>query len=111
MNKNIIKNQLTARFLKEESTPGIDVTKKAQKQSEKINKAAVKDMDKDLAGYEKAIEKTDKVTKMPTNKFNFNNDKEKVYHDEMEIMNGQEMIEYDRDPNQEFKDRIIIYFY
>jgi hypothetical protein len=105
MNKNIIKNQLTARFLKEESTPGIDVTKKAQKQSEKINKAAVKDMDKDLAGYEKAIEKTDKVTKMPTNKFNFNNDKEKVYHDEMEIMNGQEMIEYDRDPNQEFKDR------
>jgi len=62
-------------------------------------------MDKDLAGYEKAIEKTDKVTKMPTNKFNFNGDKEKVYHDEMEIMNGQEMIEYDRDPNQEFKDR------
>lgn len=105
MDKNIIKNQLTARFLKEESTPGIDVTKKAQKQSEKINKAGVKDMDKELAGYEKAIVKTEKAGKMPANKFNYNGDKEKEYHDQMEIMNGQEMIQYDRDPNQEFKDR------
>ena len=105
MDKNIIKNHLNARFLTEESTPGIDVTKKAQKQSEKINKAGVKDMDKELAGYDKAIKKTDKVTKMPTNKFNYNGDKEKEYHDQMEIMNGQEMIQYDRDPNKEFKDR------
>ena len=105
MDKNIIKNQLIARFLKEESTPGIDVTKKAQKQSEKINKAGVKDMDKELAGYEKAIVKTEKAGKMPANKFNYNGDKEKEYHDQMEIMNGQEMIQYDRDPNQEFKDR------
>ena len=105
MDKNIIKNHLNARFLTEESTPGIDVTKKAQKQSEKINKAGVKDMDKELAGYDKAIKKTDKVTKMPTNKFNYNGDKEKEYHDQMEIMNGQEMIQYDRQPNQEFKDR------
>ena len=105
MDKNIIKNHLNARFLTEESTPGIDITKKAQKQSEKINKAGVKDMDKELAGYDKAIKKTDKVTKMPTNKFNYNGDKEKEYHDQMEIMNGQEMIQYDRQPNQEFKDR------
>lgn len=98
MDKNIIKNQLIARFLKEESTPGIDVTKKAQKQSEKINKAGVKDMDKELAGYEKAIVKTEKAGKMPANKFNYNGDKEKEYHDQMEIMNGQEMIQYDRDP-------------
>lgn len=105
MDKNIIKNHLNARFLTEESTPGIDVTKKALKQSEKINKAGVKDMDKELAGYDKAIKKTDKVTKIPTNKFNYNGDKEKEYHDQMEIMNGQEMIQYDRDPNKEFKDR------
>ena len=105
MDKKIIKNQLNARFLTEESTPGIDVTKKANKESGKINKAAVKDMDKNAADYEKAIVKTDKSTKMPTNKFNYNNDAEKVYHDEMEIRNGQEMIQYDRDPNQEFKDR------
>jgi hypothetical protein len=106
MDKKIIKNQLTTRFLKEESTPGIDVTKKAQKQSEKINKAAVKDIDKELASYEKAVEKnTGDASKMPANKFNYNTDKEKEYHDQMEIRNGQEMIEYDRDPNQEFKDR------
>ena len=105
MDKKIIKNHLTARFLTEESTPGIDVTKKANKESEKINKAAVKDMDKEAANYDKAIKKTDKSTKMPTNKFNYNGDKEKEYHDEMEIRNGQEMIQYDRDPNQEYKDR------
>ena len=105
MDKNIIKNHLITRFLNEESTPGIDVTKKAQKQSEKINKAAVKDIDKELAGYEKGIEKTEKAGKMPANKFNYNGDKEKEYHDQMEIRNGQEMIQYDRDPNKEFKDR------
>ena len=80
---------------------------KAQKQYEKINKAAVKDMDKDLAGYEKAIEKTDKVTKMPTNKFDYNQDSEKVYHDEMEIRNGQEMLNYDNEPSDTFTDRAI----
>jgi hypothetical protein len=29
---------------------------------------------------------------MAPNKFNYNGDKEKEYHDQMEIMNGQEMI-------------------
>lgn len=106
MDKNIIRNQLASKFLTEESTPGIDVTKKAQKQSEKINKAAVKDIDKGLANYEKSIEKnTGKTTKMPVNKFNYNGDKEKEYHDQMEIRNGQEMVQYDREPNKDFKDR------
>ena len=105
MDKKIIKNHLNARFLTEESTPGIDVTKKANKESGKINKAAVKDMDKESANYEKSITKTDKSTKMPVNKFNYNDDKEKEYHDEMEIRNGQEMIQYDRDPNKEYKVR------
>jgi hypothetical protein len=31
-------------------------------------------------------------TKMAPNKFNYNGDKEKKNHDQMEIMNGQEMI-------------------
>ena len=105
MNKNIIKNKLTTRFLSEESTPGIDVTKKANKESGKINKVGVKDMDKELADYDKAIKKTDKTGDMTQNKFNYDGDKEKQYHDEMEIMNGQEMVQYDRNPNQEFKDR------
>jgi hypothetical protein len=105
MNKNIIKNQLTTRFLSEESTPGIDVTKKANKESGKINKAGVKDMDKELTDYDKAIKKTDKTGTMGQNKFNYDGDKEKEYHDQMEIMNGQEMIQYDRQPNKEFQDR------
>lgn len=105
MDKNIIKNLLNARFINEESTPGIDVTKAALKQSDKINKAGVSDMGKEATAYDKAIKKTDKTTKVPTNKFNYNGDKEKEYHDQMEIMNGQEMIQYDREPNDEFKAR------
>jgi len=42
MNKNIIKNQLTARFLKEESTPGIDVTKKLKNNLKRLIKLRLK---------------------------------------------------------------------
>jgi len=107
MDKKIIKNILKMSFINEDSTPGIDVTEKARKESDKINKAAIKDMAKDSLAYDKDIKNTDnkKAGKMATNKFNYNTDKEKAYHVDMEIMNGQEMIQYDREPNQEFKDR------
>lgn len=101
MDKNIIKNHLNARFLTEDSTPGIDVTKKVNKESGKINKAGLKAVEKDALNYDKSSKK-DEVT---NNKFNYNGAKEKEYHDEMEILNGQEMIEYDREPNSQFKER------
>lgn len=108
MDKNIIKKHLTQKFVneaKEETgTPGITVTNAAKKKSGEENKKAVKDMDKDLAGYEKSLEKGMETTKTP-NKFNYEGVKEEEYHNQIEIMNGQEMIQYDRDPNKEFKDR------
>ena len=108
MDKNIIKKHLTQKFVNEArnetNTPGISITSAINKKSGEFNKKGVKDMDKDLAAYEKSLEKGMETTKTP-NKFNYEGDKEVEYHNQMEIMNGQEMIQYDRDPSKEFKAR------
>ena len=95
-NKKIIKLRLSK--LSEAAVPGIDVTKKAQKESGKFNKAGVADIEKEMVKQDKAIKNTVKGNKVDPNvkKYYYNGDSEEVYHDEMEIMNGQEMIEYDR---------------
>jgi hypothetical protein len=109
MDKNIIKQHLTERFLSEAkdeaSTPGINVTKAVTKKSGEVNKAGVKAIAKDVTSYEKNVKSDKDSGKMGTNKFNYNGDKEKQYHDKMEIENGTEMNEYDREPNKDFKDR------
>jgi len=105
MDKNKIKSMLNKRFLAEESTPGIKVTAAAQKKSGEINKDGVKAIEKDTTAYNKSLKQDKDTSKMAPNKFNYTDDFEKTYHDEMEIMNGQEMIQYDRIPNKEFKER------
>ena len=106
MDKNIIKNHLIKRFISEAETPGISVTAKAQKESGKFNKAGVKAIEKDVTAYDKSMKKEDPdMGKMATNKYNYTNDAEKTYHEEMEILNGQEMIKYDREPGKEFSQR------
>jgi len=108
MDKNIIKQHLTQRFLseaKEETgTPGITITNAVKKKSGEENKAGVKAIEKDLTAYNKGVKQDKDTSKMAQNKFNYENN-EVEYHDQMEIMNGQEMIEYDREPNKTFKDR------
>jgi hypothetical protein len=110
MDKNIIKKHLTQTFITEAkgetNTPGISVTKAAQKKSGEENKKGIKDIDKNLSSYESSLKKGMETTKVP-NKYNYNGDKEIEYHDQMEIMNGQEMIQYDRTPNKEFTDRAL----
>ncbi len=106
MDKQIIIQALNKAFLSEaESTPAISLANKLSKENGKINKAGVTAVAKDMTEIEKDQEKGDMNQKtMAKNKFPAEG-KDKTYHEEMEIMNGQEMIEYDRDPNQEFKDR------
>lgn len=108
MDKNIIKQHLTQRFLseaKEETgTPGITITNAVKKKSGEENKAGVKAIEKDLTAYNKGVKQDKDTSKMAQNKFNYENN-EVEYHDQLEIMNGQEMIEYDREPNKTFKDR------
>lgn len=107
MDKLIIKNYLTKKFISEakgdSSTPGISVTKSVNKESGKINKDGVKLVDKDVNQYDKDLKKNKSEVK--DNKFNYNSTEEMEYHNDMEIMNGQEMIEYDREPNKLFSDK------
>ena len=100
MDKNLIKEHLRKTFVSEADTPGISVTEKAKKESGKINKQGLKD-------YAKVVEKDTKKEdkEMSNNKFNYTDKFQKTYHDEMEIMNGQEMLQYDMKPSEEFKEK------
>jgi hypothetical protein len=105
MDKNKIKNHLVNRFVNE-GTPGIDITRAVLSKSKAFNDEGLKDIEDKLKDADKGQKKSASKTKeMPQNKFNYNNNKEAEYHQEMEIMNGSEMLEYDRDPNQSYKDR------
>jgi hypothetical protein len=103
MDKDIIKKYLTERFVNEEGTPGISVTAAANKKSGKINKDGVKAIEKEVGQYDKDLKKNKSEVK--DKKFNYNSTEEMEYHNDMEIMNGQEMIEYDREPNKTFLDK------
>ena len=98
MNKDIIKKHLIV--LKEESeAPGLTKTKKIRDESGKTNKAANKDVAKQMKDYDKPLKDDSKPVK------NEYTSKEKEYHDQMEIMNGQEMAEYGNEPSEIFKKR------
>ena len=108
MDKKKIRDYLSETFLAEEVTPGIAVTNKVKKESDKINKAGVADTEKRVKNYDKSQKAEASSTKqMPQNKFNYADDFQKEYHDEMEIMNGQEMIKYDSIPEKGYTDRAV----
>ena len=104
MDKKSIKSLLNQTFVNEAKVPGLDVTNKAKGESGKQNKKAIKDAEKELSTYDKESKKEPKDATKPV-KFNYTNDSESEYHQEMEIMNGQEMIQYDRTPSEKFKKR------
>jgi hypothetical protein len=101
MDKNTIKNRLTNRFVSEETTPGIKMTKSIGSENKKINAAGVKDIDKTVKDYEKSI-KGDK--KDSTVKFNYNDKQEEDYHAEIELGGGMQNLQYDR-TDKLFNDR------
>jgi hypothetical protein len=105
MDKNIIKKHLNSKFISEETVPGISVTAAVNKESGKFNKDGVKAIEKDVTAFEKNVRADKNEKEMAQNKFNYDDDFEKTYHDEMEIMNGQEMLQYDSKPDDNFKKR------
>jgi hypothetical protein len=107
MNKKEIKNLLTKTFISEETTPGISQTKAVNAKSKKINNDGVKDIEKKVGEFEKAVKKDANSKQIPQNKFNYADDFQKDYHDQMEILNGQEMIKYDTMPEKNFTDRAL----
>ena len=91
-----------------QDVPGVKVTSKVNKESGKSNKEGVNAIAKDMKAYEAPLTKADaNSSEMATNKFNYSTDEEKEYHDEMEIMNGLEMMQYDRTPDENYKKRAI----
>jgi hypothetical protein len=104
MDKNNIKNLLNQTFVNEAKVPGLDVTNKAKADNGKINKKAIKDAGTELSSYDKESKKATKDAIKPV-KFNYTDDSEEEYHQVMEIMNGEEMIQYDRTPSEEFSKR------
>lgn len=102
MDKTIIKKELD-RLVQESSISGEKITKKAQGTSNTQNKAYYKDVEKKMGDYDKNLKQEDK-DKVESKKFPAEG-ADKEYHEDMEIMNGLEMNQYDREPNKEFKDR------
>ena len=68
MDKKIIKDHLTKRFLSEEVTPGISMANKIKKDNAKVNKKGVKDEAKDSLDYNKSLKQDKDTSKMAPNK-------------------------------------------
>jgi hypothetical protein len=107
MDKKIIKKYLNERFLFEDTTPGISVTAKNKKESGKINKAGVKDIEKKVGDFDDAVKADPNAKEMAPNKYVYTDDFEETYHSEMEIMNGQEMIQYTNKPDDLFTEKAL----
>jgi hypothetical protein len=101
MDKYKIKEHLKE-FISEAITPGISKTNDIKTKNGKINKAADKDAEKSLKYLDKGIKNDSK--EVTNNKFNAS-DAETTYHNQMEILNGQEMLEFSLEPSKEFSDR------
>lgn len=102
MYKDLIKKHLNIE-LTESQVPGISITKKIQDETKKANDAALKDEAKKFEEYEDATAQEDTDSIEP--KKNELSSDEETYHDEMEIMNGQEMIQYGNEPDKKFQER------
>lgn len=101
--QNSIKNLLHARFLTEESVPGISVTKKVQDEEGRVNKSAQKDIKSKMGDYDKASTGKPKDTiKPPKRELD---KKEEDIHNNVELDGGMEDIKYDSEVDQRFKER------
>ena len=102
MNKKIVKEELN-KLIAEAAVSGEKVTKRAQNVSKDQNKAYYKDVEAKMKDYDKNLKQEGENAIDPVK--NDYEGSEKEYHDQMEIRNGQEMIQYDREPSDKFKDR------
>lgn len=106
MDRNIIRQYLKTTFLSEATTPAQKLGGQIKGKNEKANKEGVNAIAKEMSKYEKSLTKPDVNSKtMAQNKFNYTDDSEKTYHEEMEIMNY--LVQYDRPPSELFNERAI----
>ena len=109
MDKTTIKDILKEKFISEAAnnivTPAISLNNKLRKDNAKVNKDGLKDVEDKVSDFEKGVKDDPNAKQMAPNKFNYDDKFEKTYHDEMEIMNGQEMIQYDSKPDENYTKR------
>jgi hypothetical protein len=107
MDKNMIKKYLKTTFLAEEKKHiGLTSTEKVQADSKKFNKEYQSEVGKKMTAYDKASKSDEKKNSESVKKYE-NDSEQEEYHDDYEILNGQEMIKYDNDPGEVFKERAI----
>jgi hypothetical protein len=105
----MVNNSEILRILREatlsEAKPiGLVQTDKIIGQSKGENDAYYKDVKKKMSDYEKASTSSmEGAIEEP--KFNYENNDEVEYHEDMEIRNGMEMLNYDRKPSEKFSQR------
>jgi hypothetical protein len=101
MESNKLK-QLLRGLVNEEAVPGIDNTKRVNDESKKFNDEYQKEVESKMKDYESNVSsEEDETTDIKYSA----DDKQKEYHDEMEILNGQESVTYDQEPSDRFKER------
>lgn len=89
------------KLISEEKIPGLDTTKKVNKEAKKFHKDYKDEVEAKMKAYEEDTIKGEVET---VNKINAT-DEQKKHHDQMEIRNGQEMLKYDLEPSKRFKER------
>ena len=90
--------------LSEAKPVGLVQTDKIIGQSKGENDAYYKDVKKKMSDYEKASTSSmEGAIEEP--KFNYDNNDEVEYHEDMEILNGMEMLNYERKPSEKFTQR------
>jgi hypothetical protein len=105
----MVNNSEILRILREatllEAKPiGLAQTDKIKGQSKGENDAYYKDVKKKMSDYEKASTSSmEGAIEEP--KFNYDNNDEVEYHEDMEILNGMEMLNYERKPSEKFTQR------
>lgn len=88
-------------MINEEKAPnGLKITQDAQKQSKKESDAYYTSVKKKVD----SVYGKDVKPEVEPNKYNYSDDAKKI-HDELETLNGLEMIEYDQEPDENFKKR------
>ena len=104
MDKELLKKVLMESALSEAKPVGLAITNKVKGKSKKENDDYYKEVAKKMEDYEKAsTSSTEDAIEEP--KFNYDYENEVEYHEDMEIRNGMEMLNYDRKPSEKFSQR------
>jgi len=104
MDKEQLKKVLRESTLSEVKAVGLAITDKVKAQDKKENDTYYKEVEKKMSDYEKASTSSipDAIEEP---KFNYDYEDEVEYHEDMEIRNGMEMLNYDRKPSEKFSQR------